>query len=131
MIRLPFMAFDDQNTTEFFPIWKKYKPVITKLMKDSLDDAQTYQLYGHEFADVNTKSTSTYSFKITLDNGRVTNVKKPSKMANDLLSMIKLSPSARELMEQHIFKIDLDSNFQLSIKCEARTATEKKEEDTE
>lgn len=124
------MTFDQQNTTEFFPIWKKYKPVIIKLMKDSLLEEQSYQLYGHEFADVNTKKTTTYSFKVTLENGRITNVKKPVKMANDLLSMLQLSPSARELMEQNSFQIALDSNFHLTIKGEA-PATAAEEGDTE
>jgi len=118
------MSFDPQSTTEFFPIWKKYKPVIVKLMKDALNAEQSYQLFGHEFSDVNTKSTSTYSFKLTVDNGKVTNVKKPSKMANDLLSMIKLSPSAKELMEQNIYFINLDASFQLTVKCEPRETTE-------
>lgn len=118
------MTFDSQNTTEFFPIWKKYKPVIIKLMKDSLAEEQSYQLFGHEFADVNTKKTTSYSFKLTLDKGKVTNVKKPSKMANDLLSLIKSSPSARELMQENVFRIELNSNFHLSIQGEAQEASE-------
>lgn len=93
-------------------------------MKDSLSEPQSYQLFGHEFSDVNTKSTSTYSFKIIVENGKITNVKKASKMAHDLLSMIKLSPSAKELMEQHIFKINLDSSFKLTIASEAQAPTE-------
>ena len=118
------MSFDPQATTEFFPIWKKYKPVVIKLMKDSLQEPQSYQLFGHEFSDVNTKSTSTYSFKITVDNGKVTNVKKPSKMANDLLSMLKISPSAKELMESHVFKFDLDASFKLTVQSESRNTSE-------
>ena len=118
------MSFDPQATTEFFPIWKKYKPVVIKLMKDSLQEPQSYQLFGHEFSDVNTKSTSTYSFKITVDNGKVTNVKKPSKMANDLLSMLKISPSAKELMESHVFKYDLDASFKLTVQSESRNTSE-------
>lgn len=93
-------------------------------MKDSLSEPQSYQLFGHEFSDVNTKSTSTYSFKITVENGKITNVKKASKMASDLLSMIKLSPSARELMEQNIFRIDLDSSFKLNVASEPVIAEE-------
>lgn len=97
-------------------------------MKDSLSGPQSYQLFGHEFSDVNTKSTSTYSFKITVENGKITNVKKASKMANDLLSMIKLSPSARELMEENIFRINLDSSFKLNIESEAQAAAENESE---
>ena len=123
------MSFDPQSTTEFFPIWKKYKPVIIKLMKDSLYGDQSYKLFGHEFSDVNTKSTSTYSFKIVVDNGKVTNVKKPSKMANDLLSMIKLSPSAKELMESHIFRFDLDAGFNLTVHSEAKAVSPEAEAD--
>ena len=93
-------------------------------MKDSLQEPQSYQLFGHEFSDVNTKSTSTYSFKITVDNGKVTNVKKPSKMANDLLSMLKISPSAKELMESHVFKYDLDASFKLTVQSESRNTSE-------
>lgn len=121
------MTFDPQSTTEFFPIWKKYKPVVIKLMKDSVEEPQSYQLFGHEFSDVNTKSTSTYSFKITVDNGKVTNVKKPSKMANDLLSMIKLSPSAKELMDSHIYKFDLDASFKLTVQSESKNTPEEEE----
>lgn len=121
------MTFDPQSTTEFFPVWKKYKPVIIKLMKDSLEGDQSYQLFGHEFADVNTKSTSTYSFKIVLEDGRVTNVKKPSKMALDLLSMIKQSPSGKELVSIHDFKFDLDGSFKLTVRSISKEVPEAKE----
>ena len=59
-----------------------------------------------------------------MDNAKVTNIKKPSRMVNDLMSMIKLSQSAKDLMEGHIFRFNLDSSFKLTVLSEARATSE-------
>ncbi len=93
-------------------------------MKDSLERDQQYQLYKHEFEDVDPKVSTSYSFKLDLVEGKVTNVKKVSKMAEDFLIMVHSSPTGKELMSQNDFKIDLSSDFMIKVKSEAREMPE-------
>jgi len=100
-------------------------------MKDSLEADQEYQLYKHEFEDVNPKSSSSYSFKLVLNEGKVTNTKKITKMVEDLMIMIHSSPTGKELMNENIFKIDLSSDFIIKIKSEPVPVPEEEEEASE
>ena len=117
-------------TKEFFPIWKKYRPVILKLMIDSLEGtAQSYQFSKHEFSDVNTRKNAVFSFKMETHKGRVLHPKKASVVASDLLALLKQSAKAIELMDASVFTFVLDAQFNLTISSVlAETATEEIEE---
>lgn len=117
------MIDDSALTKEFYPIWKKYRPVVLKLMIDSLDGtAQTYQLSRHEYADVNTRKSAVFSFKLATHKGRVLHPKKASVIAADLLVVLKQSAKARELMEASIFHFVLDAKFNLTVSSESPEA---------
>lgn len=119
---------DSDNTKEFFPIWKKYRPVILKLMIDSLEGGvQEYNLSKHEFTDVNTKKSTTYSFKMEAFEGRATYAKKPITVGTDFLAMLKSSGRAIELMNTATFSFELDAQFHFkvsAVKAEAPAADE-------
>ena len=107
---------DSENTKEFFPIWKKYRPVVLKLMIDSLEGGiQEYNLSKHEFSEVNTKKSTTYSFKMDAHEGRATYSKKPITIATDFLAMLKSSGRAVELMSTATFSFELDSQFHFKV----------------
>ena len=116
-------------TKEFYPIWKKYRPVILKLMIDSLDGSeQSYQLSKHEFSDANTRKSATFSFKLGIHKGRVLHPKKAGVVASDLLALLKQSAKAIELMDTAIFTIVLDPQCKLTINSEStETASEEME----
>ena len=117
------------DTKEFFPIWKKYRPVVLKLMIDSLDGpAQSYQLSHHEFSDVNSRKSAVFSFKLKTHQGRVLHPKKASIVASDLLALLKQSAKAIELMDASVFNFVLDSQFKLTVSSELpETATGEEE----
>ncbi len=108
--------YDNIVTKEFYPIWKKYKPVILKLMIDSLEGTpQEYKLSKHEFTDVNSRKNASCSFKLELFKGKSTKLTKPAVIATDLITMMKQSAKATELMNEYIFNISLDSSFTLTV----------------
>ena len=110
------MRDDNTVTKEFFPIWKKYRPVILKLMIDSLEGgAQSYKLSGHEFSDANTRKSAAYSFKLETHKGRVLHPKKASVVASDLMAVLKQSAKAIELTDASVFNFVLDAQFKLTV----------------
>ena len=125
------MIDETTGTKEFFPIWKKYRPVVLKLMIDSLEgEAQSYQFSGHEFADVNTRKSATFSFKLETHKGRVLHPKKASVVAADLMVVLKQSAKAIELTDAYIFNFALDAQFKLTVSSTSpETASEEAEEE--
>ena len=108
--------YDNIVTKEFYPIWKKYKPVILKMMIDSSDgNQQEYKLSKHEFTDVNSRKNASCSFKLEVYKGKSTKLTKSSVIATDLITMLKQSAKATELMNEKIYNISLDSSFTLLV----------------
>lgn len=119
------MIDESLNTKEFYPLWKKYKPVLLKLMIDSVQgDSQSYQLSGHEFADANTRKSAAFSFKLTTHKGRVLQPKKASIVASDMLAVLKQSAKAIELMDTSVFSFVLDAKFNLTVSSTAPESSE-------
>lgn len=119
------MISETNNTNEFFPIWKKYRPVILRLMIDATDGTdQTYKMSKHEFTDVNRKKTTTYSFKMQVHQGKVSYGRKGNLLASDLFEVLKQSAKANELMESSVFSFELNPQFQLSVGASAPESTE-------
>ncbi|MCO6360517.1 hypothetical protein [Roseivirga pacifica] len=123
------MQFDTVATNAFFPVWKKYRPVLLKLMKDAEEETQTYPFSKHEFTDVDTKKSTTYPFKLEAHEGRAVNSIKSSLLAQDLLSLLKMSQTAVELMDAATYTFKLDKEFVLHVSSEkAENAEEATEE---
>ena len=120
------MRDDTTDTKEFYPIWKKYRPVVLKLMVDSLEGTpQSYKFSGHEFADANTRKSAAFSFKLETHKGRVLHPKKASVVASDLMAVLKQSAKATELTDASVFYFVLDSQFNLTVSSKlAETASE-------
>jgi len=110
------MIDESLATKEFFPIWKKYRPVVLKLLVDSLGgETQSYKLSKHEFTDANTRKSSTFAFKLETHKSRVLKPAKASVVAADLLIMLKQSAKAQELLQTHILYFVMDSQFNFSV----------------
>ena len=85
-------------------------------MIDSLEGTpQEYKLSKHEFTDVNSRKNASCSFKLEIHKGRSTKVTKPSVIAQDLITLLKQSAKANELMNEYVFNISLDSGFILLV----------------
>ncbi len=102
------------NHGPFTPLWKKYKPVVLKLMKDAGEEPQTYQFQEHEFIDLNGQRKSGYSFKMEVYENRKSN-KPRSKVANDLLNVLQSSSTAEELTNEDPYHFKLDNKFELEV----------------
>ncbi len=105
------MRNDNLQISTFYPLWKKYKPVILKLMVDAKDGEQTYALSKHEFTDLAPKKNLVYSFKIEVFNNKPLVAIKTSLTAQDFMELIKQSAKASELMQTATFTFELDKQF--------------------
>lgn len=124
------MQYDTLQTSAFYPLWKKYRPVILKLMIDSKDGPQTYSLSKHEFTDLAPKKNIVYSFKMEIFQGKPLTPIKTSLVAQDFVAMLKQSLKANELMETITFNFELDKQFVLQVTSVSNTE-ESEEENTE
>ena len=104
------------NSGKYMWIWEKYRPVILKLMITSSDGPQTYQLSAHEFMDVNNKKPTGYTFMLKVFQGRSQNDIKKNPVAQELLSALRNSYRAEELMESIQFEFELDKHFVIKVK---------------
>lgn len=111
------MRNDNLQISAFYPLWKKYKPVILKLMIDAKDGPQTYALSKHEFTDLAPKKNIVYSFKIDIFKGKPLVAIKTSLVAQDFMEMIRLSGKAAELMSTATYSIEMDKQFNLHVGC--------------
>lgn len=94
-------------------LWSKYRPVILHLMQASSQGPQQYKLYAHEFRALS--KTPTFSFLLQMHKGRALNDIRKSKIAQDLMSMLKMSRQATDHMDKHAFEFRLDTHFMLNV----------------
>ncbi len=124
------MRNEATDTNAFFPLWKKYRPALLKLMIEAMEGKpQEYQFAFHEFDDLNPKKTTSYPFKLEVFKGRAVNITKTSLVAQALLSLLNSSTTAWELMEKASFKFELNKKYILHITAEM--AEEEATESTE
>lgn len=113
------MRNEATDTNAFFPLWKKYRPALLKLMMEAMEGKpQEYQFAFHEFDDLNPKKTTNYPFKLEVHKGRAVNITKTSQLAQALLSLLNSSATAWELMEKATFKFELNKKYILHISAE-------------
>jgi hypothetical protein len=112
------MPYNSNNSGAFFPIWKKYRPVILVMMKDAVNKKpQQYNLSKHEFEDIAPHKSTTYSFKFTVVKGIRSSSPKKLLLSEDLLTMLRGSERAWELIDANDFEFELDKKFNLHVKA--------------
>ncbi|MDH5604941.1 MAG: hypothetical protein OEY51_13415 [Cyclobacteriaceae bacterium] len=107
-----------EENNVYTSLWRKYKPVILKLMTDSSDGPQEYPFYIHEFKALNDKERS-FSFEVEVIEGKAKRVVKQSRAALDLVEVLRQSASASQMMNDYIFEFSLDRNFIFHIERKA------------
>lgn len=125
------MRNDTLQISAFYPLWKKYKPVVLKLMMDAKDGVQTYPLSKHEFTDLAPKKNIVYSFKIDIFQSKPLVAIKTSLVAQDFMEMIRQSGKAIELMDTATYHIELDKQFMFHVSCTPVVNEEETEEASE
>lgn len=96
-------------------LWQKYRPVIISKLKQALIESQDYQLSKHEFEAIGDRTNSGYSFNLEIKNGVLQNNIDGTAVARDLFEVLKSSETAKELMKDNYFKINLTKDFTLKI----------------
>ena len=94
----------------YYALWSKYRPVIIQLMLASEESPQNYRLFDHEFKAANPKEKS-YSFEMSVYEGKALNNVKESKNAQGLLNVLNGSRKATELLKESPFEFSLDRHF--------------------
>jgi hypothetical protein len=103
------------DSSKYFWIWEKYRPVLLKLMKDSANDSQSYQLSPHEFQDVNNKKSTGYSFNLKAYQGKILGKSAKNAIAKDMMQVLVQSETAKGLMENMTYEFKMDKNFVLTV----------------
>jgi hypothetical protein len=106
------------STRTFMGLWSKYRPVILKMMIDADEEAQNYQLSGHEFQAFSGLKKGVYSFNLQVDQGRVVSGLKDSSVAQGLWEILQMSRKASELISKSGYHFSMDRTFVLLIRKE-------------
>ncbi|MFY0591902.1 hypothetical protein [Roseivirga sp.] len=123
------MRYDTLQTSAFYPLWKKYRPVMLKLMVDADKEPQQYEMSKHEFTDLAPKKNIVYSFKLEMFQGAPLVAPKTSLVAQDFIAVIKQSGKANELMQTATYAFELDKQFKLNVSISSRVETEEESTD--
>lgn len=99
----------------YIPFWQKYRPVILSKMKAALESAQEYPMSKHEFEAIGDRTSSGYSFNLEIKNGILQNNIDGTAVARDLHAVLKSSETAKALLKNTSFKINLSKEFKLTI----------------
>lgn len=102
-------------TRTYTPVWSKYRPAILKMMIESTNEPQSYQLSDHEFKALSPRQKGGYTFAFQVSSGKAINGLKNSIIAQDLWEILQLSPKASELISQSAFEFSMDKQFILHI----------------
>ncbi|HYG17807.1 MAG TPA: hypothetical protein VD816_02720 [Ohtaekwangia sp.] len=106
------MAFEPNFYTA---LWRKYRPVILKLMVAAAEGPQHYQLFVHEFKSAGSKQKGGYTFLLEMADGKALNNIKDSAVAKDLMAVLQQSRTASELMTTSTYAFSLDKHFVLHV----------------
>jgi len=110
------------ESNPYASLWNKYRPMILKLMLAAETDPQTYKLFEHEFKAVGLKEKTGYHFVMQVSNGKAITSIKGSTVARDLLSVLKQSQKASQLMTESIYELKLDKQFVFHVSKKPETA---------
>jgi len=102
-------------TKTYTPVWSKYRPAILKMMVDSANTPQSYQLSNHEFKALSPNKKGAYTFQLQVSGGKAINGLKDSLLAQDLWEILQLSRKATELIATGKFQFSMDKDFVLHI----------------
>lgn len=99
----------------YIPLWQKYRPVIISKMKEATHALQSYLLSKHEFEAIGERNNAGYGFNLEISNGKVINNIEGTAVARDLYDVLRNSETAREIMKDKYFKINMSRDFKLVI----------------
>jgi len=112
-------------------LWKKYRPMLVKLMVDADNGPQEYKFIQHEFKDINPKEKGGHTFTLEAHKGKAQNNIKSSVVAQDLLLTLQKSARALELMDTATYQFVMDKQYLFHVsKMEEEIAEEAEVEES-
>jgi len=121
----------------FRQVWKKYLPVITILLKRSVNGDQTLSMNHTDFQRAAGGRKVKYSFTtIQINNGRINNMIKTTPLAKEFAVVLQEEESTRRLIQKMQLEFSMSNDFQLLIRnitppAEPGDVQEKNTESTE
>src|SRR5436190_9808558 len=101
----------------FTQTWKIYLPVITILLKRSVQGEQTLNMNLTDFERATGGRKIKFSFsKLQLNNGRINNMTKHTHLAKELAALLLEDEQTRKLLQKKQFEFSMTNDFQLTIK---------------
>ena len=101
----------------FTQTWKIYLPVITILLKRSVQGEQTLKMNLTDFERAAGGRKIKFSFsKLQLNNGRINNMTKHTHLAKELAALLLEDEQTRKLLQKKQFEFSMTNDFQLTIK---------------
>jgi hypothetical protein len=114
----------------FAQTWKKYIPVITILLKRSVNGEQLLSMNHTDFKRAAGGRKIKFSFsRLYLNNGRVSNGMDLSPLAKEFAVVLQEGESTRGLLKDQQFEFSMNNDFQLLIRNNTPAATELLEAD--
>jgi hypothetical protein len=101
----------------FSQVWKKYLPVITILMKRSVNGEQTLSMNPSDFQRAAGGRKIKFSFaNMQLTNGRINNTVKHQPLAREFATILQEDEIIRKFLQQKHFEFSMNNICQLCIK---------------
>lgn len=101
----------------FKQVWKKYLPVITILIKRSVQGDQVLNMNHTDFERAAGGRKIKHSFSsLQIVNGRVQNMIKLSPIPKEFTLVLQEEELTRKLIQKMHLEFSMNNNFQLSIK---------------
>ena len=99
----------------YYPLWRKYLPVLAIQMKNTVNGVKTIQMSKMEFDAHGDRPKSSYKFNLEVKEGRVANDINGTAVARDLFEVLKENATIADLLRNYQFKISLGSDFVLKV----------------
>lgn len=114
----------------FAQVWNKYLPVLKILLKRSLNEEQTMMMDASDFQRAAGGRKIKFSYSVTLNNGRLQTMDKPSAIAKEFVTILQEDDMIKQFIRRYDIEFSLNNSFQLSIRNITPSAAEAAPEET-
>jgi hypothetical protein len=99
----------------YFPLWRKYLPVLAVQMKNARNGLKTMSMSEAEFVVYGHRPSSGFGFNLEVNKGKVSNDISGSAVARDLFEVLIQNENTKQLLKEDTFKFSMGVVFQLKI----------------
>lgn len=104
-----------RNSNIYYPLWRKYLPIIEIQIKNAKSGLKTIQLSKPEFESLGKRDISDYTFNLEIKNGKVINDISGTAVARDLFDILKSNSNIKKEFTNKHYKLNLGKDYNLKI----------------